>query len=634
MSTEPTPKSDSGDVGRNALVTGAASLIVRLSGLIREVVFAAFFGAGMAADAYNAAFRAAQFFRELVAEGSLSNAYVPIFSEIAEKDGLKEAWRLANAFLGVLLVVLGGLTLVTFFFAEGWVWLLASGFATDPEKFALATNLTRVLSPFVAAMSLAAVFMGMLNVRGKFFLPAVAPAMFNVAVIVGCLGSEWFEATTGHPAIVMVGLASVVGGAGQFLVQLPALRADGFRFRPRLEKHPALMKMVKFLIPAFIAIMTVQFNLLVESQIASRFGDGPVSYLFYAFRLVQLPLAVVAGSVAVAALVSLSALMARGAKDRLAGEISDALVLNSFLVVPAGVGLFLLAEPIIRLMFERGAFTPADTAATAMMLKMYTLAIWGIATHRVAIPCYYALGDPFFPMRIAVVLMLAKLPVALAIVYPLGFGYTGLPLSHALLVMIECAVLFWGFTRRAGAFPRRMWTDHARIVIAAAVMGGAVYLMLPWADGLSVFLVSAAGAVVYFVTSFALGLSAARKVLDRFMKKKGLPPTIDPQTRLALEALSGSAVGSIVIEDGTLGVRCADGTFRFRARDGVISGERTGDGEGMGAALTIGAVMRVGHGPPMLHGLLLGERSFRAEGEVISEGRAPGPVLPVERPEA
>ncbi|MFT5685200.1 MAG: hypothetical protein ACI8RZ_006149, partial [Myxococcota bacterium] len=227
----------------------------------------------------------------------------------------------------------------------------------------------------------------------------------------------------------------------------------------------------------------------------------------------------------------------------------------------------------------------------------------------------------------------AKVPVALAIVYPLGLGYTGLPLSHALLVMIECAVLFWGFTRRAGAFPRRMWTDHARILIAASVMGGAVYLLLPWADGLSVLLVSAVGAVVYFVASFALGLSAARKVLDRFMRKKGLPPTVDPQTRMALEMISGSPVGSIVLEEGNLGVRCGDGTFVFRARDGVISGERTGDGEGMGAALSVGAVMRVGQGPPMLHGLNLGDRSFRAEGAVINEDVAPGPVLPVIRPE-
>jgi hypothetical protein len=191
----------------------------------------------------------------------------------------------------------------------------------------------------------------------------------------------------------------------------------------------------------------------------------------------------------------------------------------------------------------------------------------------------------------------------------------------------------WGFTKRAGPFPRQIWTDHARICIAATIMGVAVYFLRPWSEGLGVFLVSGAGAAVYFVVSVALGLTAARKVLGRFFKKKGLPPTVDPQTRSALELMAGGALGSMVLEDGELGVRTADGTFRFRSRDGIISGERTGDGEGIGAALTVGAVMRVGQGPPMLHGLVLGEQSFRAEKDALIEGTAPGPILPVRRPE-
>ncbi|MFT4976276.1 MAG: putative peptidoglycan lipid II flippase [Myxococcota bacterium] len=620
------------NVGRNAAITGLASLVVRLSGLLREIIFAAVFGAGLASDAYNAAFRAAQFFRELVAEGSLSNAFVPIFSRIDEEEGAREAFRLANAFLGALLIALGAITLLTFAFAEGWIWLFASGFADDPDKFALSVWLTRILSPFVAFMSLAAVFMGMLNVRGRFFLPAVAPAMFNLAVIVGCLASDPISLAIGQPPIVVVAIASLVGGIGQFAIQLPALRADGFRIRPRLVAHPALKRLVRFLVPAFIGITTVQFALLVESQIASQFGDGPVSYLFYAFRLVQLPVGTIASSVAVATLVQLSSLVARGERDRLAGEISDALTLNSFLVLPAAVGLFVLAEPIIALTFERGAFTPEDTAMTAQMLRMYALATWGICTHRLAVPCYYALGDPYFPMRIAVVLMILKVPIALGLVYTLELGPPGLPLSHAVLVMFECAALLWGFTRRVGPLGWKLYTEHARILVASAIMGVAVTAMVPYAEGFGVVAVSAAGAVVYFAAALMLGISATRKVLARILRpgRRGLPPTVDEETREALHTLAGSALGTIALDgEGALDVVTDTGAFRFTARGGLLVGSRTGDGDGDGEPIILHAVMRIGGGPPMLHGLLIGEQAFRAQGDRIEAGRAAGPALPV-----
>jgi putative peptidoglycan lipid II flippase len=584
----------------------------------------------MAADAFNVAFRAAQFFRELVAEGSLSNAFVPIFSRIDEEEGAEEAYQLANAFMGVLLIALGGITLLTFAFAEGWIWLFASGFSADPEKFDLAVWLTRILSPFVAFMSLAAVFMGVLNVRQRFFLPAVAPAMFNVAVIAGCLWCTPIALAIGQPPIVVVALASLVGGAGQFLVQLPALRAVGFRVRPVLRAHPALRRLVQFLVPAFIGIMTVQFNLLVESQIASQFGNGPVSYLFYAFRLVQLPVSIIAGSVAVAALVQLSSLVARGERDRLAGEIGRALTLNSVLVLPAAVGLFVLAEPIIALVFERGAFTPEDTRLTAQMLQMYAIATWGICTHRLALPCYYALDDPYFPMRLAVVLMLLKLPVAWLLVYPLGLGPSGLPLSHALLVMIECAVLWWGFIRRVGPLGRHVYSAHVRILIASAIMGAVVYGLRPYADGFGVVAISALGAVTYFAAALLLGVSAAREVLARLLRRgRGLPPTIDEDTRAALESIAAGTVQQATAEGGVLTVVTDSGTYRFVSRGGQIVGEKVSAGVPGGAERPLGAVMRIGQGPPTLHGLNIGDVFFRAREDAIEPGQAPGPVIPV-----
>ncbi len=628
----PAPAPRSEGLTRNAAVIAVAAAVVRISGLLREVVFAAFFGAGMATDAYNAAFRASQFFRELLAEGSLANIYVPIFSEASEKDGLKAAWRLANAFLGLLLLLLGAITIITFVFAEGWVYAVAWGFSADPEKFALTATLTRIMAPFLATVSLASLFMGMLNVRGRFFLPAVAPASFNLAIIVACFAKEPFEAWSGQPGILLVAIASVVGGVGQFAVQLPALYSEGFRFRPRLYWHPRFKRLFLFAVPAFIGIMTVQFNLLVESQLASRFGDGPVSYLQYAFRLAQLPNTIVAAAVGTAALAGLSAIAARGRRQELASSLGEAISLTSFLVIPSSVGLYMLADPIIELTYERGAFTPEASQATAAVLRMYALATWGICLHRVLLPSYYAIGYPYFPMGVAIATMAAKLPVALALVYPLGLGFIGLPLSHCVLISLEVALLWWGLGSRAGRLPRRVYSDHLRILAAAAVMGLALHYARPWAHGLLLLPLVAGASAVFFVSAHLLGLPYSRKLMSKLRRgrPRGLPPTVDPQTSAALRAMAGGRLGALDLRDGVLHVSTDGGAWTISAVKGVLLAESgAAAAQGHGAPLAVRAVMRVGQGPPALHGLQLGERSFRAEGDLVADGHASGPVIPV-----
>jgi putative peptidoglycan lipid II flippase len=502
-------------VGGNVALAAVASAFVRLSGLAQQVVFAGVFGAGLATDAYNAAFRAANFFRELLAEGSLANIYVPVFAETTERDGLNAAWKLANAFLGILLVVLGALSLLTFVFAEGWVWLIAAGYAAEPGKFELAVLLTRVLSPFLVTLSLASLFMAMLNVRGRFFLPAIAPAAFNVVVIAGILLARPFEAWTGQPAILLVAVASLLGGSVQFLVQVPALRRDGFHIRPTLRGHPALRRLLRFLVPAFIGIMTVQFNLAVETQFASRFGDGPVSYLLYAFRLVSLPTSIVASSVATVALAEMANLIARDRRQDAREALREAISLNAFATIPAAVALYLLAEPLVRLMFERGAFLPPDTSATAAVARMYAIALWGICFQRVALPCYYALGRPYFPMVIALITMLAKIPLAWFLVYRLDLSYVGLPISHAILVTIECVALWWGFGRFLGGLGARLYVDHLRVLAATALMGLVLRALSPYARGAGLLWVGGVGMVVYLAASHGLGLDGPRRIMER-----------------------------------------------------------------------------------------------------------------------
>ncbi len=539
---------------------------------------------------------------------------------------------MANAFLGILMLVLGLVTVLTFVFADGWVYLIAAGFAASPDKFALSAKLTRILSPFLASVSLASLFMGMLNVRGKFFLPAIAPATFNVAVILGCLLAAPFEDWSGQPAIVAVGIASLVGGFGQFAVQIPALYRDGYHIRPNLKGHPALTRLLKFFIPAFIGIMTVQFALLVESQIASRFGDGPVSHLLYAFRLVQLPNAIVAASVGTAALAGLSTLAASGRRRDLPGALAEAFTLNSFLVLPSAIGLYILAEPLVALMYERGAFTPADSQATAAILKMYAIATWGICFHRVALPSYYAIGHPYYPMGIAILTMAAKVPVAVVLVYSLNLGVVGLPLSHAILVMVESALLWRGFKSRIGPLPGRIYTDHLRMLVASALMAASTIFMRPWAEGFMVAPVVMAAGVLYFASSHLLGLDAPGKVISRMLpwRPRGLPPSVDAQTRAALSLLKTAAVVSLELSDKIAFVESDKGRFTVRARDGQLFLENDPDiATPGGERMKVTAVMLLGKGPPVLHGIVLGGYNLLASADRVQEGMAEGPRIPV-----
>ena len=252
------------DIRRNSAVVGAANLLTRATGLLREMAFAAAFGAGIQADAFNAAFRIGNLFRELFAEGALSNAFVPLYASVEESDGRESAYALVNAFMGVLLLAVGGVTILTFVAAEPLVWAVASGFAKDPEKFDLSVRLSRVLSPFVATISVASVFMGMLNLRGKFFLPAIMPMFFNASVIAACIIGAKVDLP--FEPIMLVAAAALIGGTAQALVQLPILMRGGFRFAPNLQGHPALKRLIKFIGPALIAISVIQLHILKPQQ--------------------------------------------------------------------------------------------------------------------------------------------------------------------------------------------------------------------------------------------------------------------------------------------------------------------------------------------------------------------------------
>ncbi|HJN76758.1 MAG TPA: murein biosynthesis integral membrane protein MurJ [Myxococcota bacterium] len=614
------------DLRKNSLVVGAANVLARITGLLREMVFAAVFGASPAADAYTAAFRIGNIFRELFAEGALSNAFVPLFAEVDEREGPASARALANAFLGVLLVVVGIACLLTFFLAEPLVHLMAGGFADVPGKVELTAKLTRILSPFVLTVSVASVFMGMLNVRGRFFLPAITPLFFNIAIIATCLLSTPFAEATGHEPIVLVALGALAGGAAQALCQLPMLRGTGFRIALSFARHPALGQLLKFIVPAVLAIAVTQLHLLIEMQLASREGDGPVSWLLYAFRIAHLPFSIVSGAVAVAGLAGLSVHAAKedwsAFRDTLAKAMND----NVFLILPSAVGLFLLAEPLTSLFYERHAFGPEDTTITAALLQMYAIGLIGIGGHRILVPVFYTLKDPWTPMFVGIGLVLLKLPLALWLMGHIELR--GLPLSHAILATVEVIVLLVLLERRVPGTLKRMVGRHARVAAATLVMGVVVWLLTPYATRLTVAPIALGGALVYFLAADLVGLREGRALVGRLRRQRGLPPTIDEGTQNALFEIATRPTASPRLEEGVLYVDHAGGSWAF----GVL-GETlvASSGEPRPAAdlaqRRVRVTLRVGGGPPRLVGLSVDDSHWRVEGDAVAPGQATGVLL-------
>ena len=378
----------------SAGVVGAATLASRVLGLVRDQVLAYRFGAEDAMDAFNVASRIPNLMRDLFAEGAMSAAFVPTFMRRLTKDGRPTALLLGNQVVNALIAATGVVVVAGILFAEPLVRTLAADYAAVPGKLELAAALTRILLPVLTLVAVAAAMMGMLNSLGRFFVPALSPAMYNVGIIAGGLLLVPLMPGLGLDPIVAVAVGALLGAVGQVALQVPALYGEGFRYRPTLDPaDPGLRSILRLMGPGTLAGAAVQINLLVNMVLAAAEGTGAVSWLSYAFRVMYLPIGLFGVSVAAAAVPLLSR---QGAQNDTAGmrdTVSRALRLTLAINVPATVGLMVLGVPIVEVIFERGAFTAADTSATAAALLLYAPGLAGYAAVRIAVPCFYALGD-------------------------------------------------------------------------------------------------------------------------------------------------------------------------------------------------------------------------------------------------
>jgi putative peptidoglycan lipid II flippase len=460
-------------LARSAGVFGLATITSRILGLVRDQVLAFYFGAGDANDAFRVASRIPNLVRDLFAEGAMSAAFVPTFTRQLTVHGRERAWHLANSAINALLLVTGVLVLAGIVFAEPLVRLLAAGYAEVPGKLELTVYLTRITIPFLSMVAVAAALMGMLNSLGHFFIPALSPAMFNVAIIVMSLTLIPIAPSLGLEPITIVAIATLVGGLGQVLIQWPPLRREGFRYRPVLDVHDEGLRRVLLLMgPGTIGMAATQINVFVNTVLATGEGTGAVSWLEFAFRLMYLPIGLFGVSIATAATPAISRMVAEQNLARVRSTLAGALGLMFFLNVPATVGLIVLAHPIVAVIFEHGEFTAADTVATAAALQLYAIGLVGYSIVRIISPTFYALQRSRIPVMVSAGSVVVNVALNLALVRVMG--YRGLALGTSITAIVNAAVQIFLLRRELhGLEGRRIAASLARVLVASAIMGAA-----------------------------------------------------------------------------------------------------------------------------------------------------------------
>jgi len=504
-------------VARRAGTVAAATMLSRVLGLVREQVMAALFGAGLATDAFNVAFRIPNLLRDLFAEGAMSSAFVPTFTAVHQREGERQAWTFGRQLMIALLVVLTVICAVGYVLAPWLVRLFAPGFGAIPGKLELTITLTRVMLPFLPAVALAAAAMGMLNARGSFAVPALAPTMLNLGMIVGGVALIPVVERFGQPAILAMALGVVIGGAGQFGCQLPALFRRGFRLGlERPWSHPGVLRVASLMGPAAVGLAATQINLFVSTLIASLLEQGSVSWLGYAFRLMQLPIGVFGVALATVSMPALAKAAVDSDMPALKTTLSATLRLVFLLTAPAALWLAVLAVPIITLLYEHGRFGPLDTARTAGALVMYCVGLPAFAAAGVLTRAFYALGDTRTPVRASFVSVALNLALNLLLIGPLrslGLGHTGLALATSLTAIASLLQLTWYLRRRVGPLEgRRMLNTLWRVGAAASLAALLVAGVLRWlGDGARGGLATEAAAVAGLLAlAVAAGWAAMR----------------------------------------------------------------------------------------------------------------------------
>lgn len=503
---------------RSSLLTGSMTMTSRVLGLVRDIVLASVLGAGGAMDAFAIAQKIPNFFRRLFAEGAFSQAFIPVLSEYREKGTQAAVKELVDKVAGCLGSILLLVTVIGVAGAVGFAYVFGYGYADEPEKFSLLTDLIRITFPYLMLISLTGFAGAILNSYDRFAIPAVTPVFLNVFMIAAALlVADFFP----NPAYALA-WSIVAAGIFSLLFQLPFLRQIHLLPSPKLDwSHPGVKRILVLMAPALFGVSVSQLNLLLDSVIATMLGDGAVSWLFYSDRLVELPLGVFGVAIATVIMPGLSRLSATQSGEKFSQMLDWAIRFVVLIALPATLALIILAEPILYTLFYHGEMRSFDILMSSYSLKAYALGLFAFMLIKVLVPGYFARQDMKSPVRIGIIAIVANMLMKPLVVIPLvvlwGLGHVGLAFTTAMAAYVNAWLLYRGLRKTgvyhpAGNWPT-LWLRYgaANLAMVAALLGFLMFWNL-WSEWevmgriLRLAVVCAAGFTVYLVALFAVGV--------------------------------------------------------------------------------------------------------------------------------
>ena len=519
-SEKPSPEKPTGPKSllRSSLLTGSMTMLSRVLGLIRDIVLASVLGAGGAMDAFAIAQKIPNFFRRLFAEGAFSQAFIPVLSEYREKGTHAAVKELVDKVAGCLGSILLLVTVIGVLGAVGFAYIFGYGYADEPEKFLLLTDLVRITFPYLMLISLTGFAGAILNSYDRFAIPAVTPVFLNVFMIAAALlVADFFP----NPAYALA-WSIVAAGIFSLLFQLPFLRQIHLLPSPKLDwSHPGVKRILVLMTPALFGVSVSQLNLLLDSMIATMLGDGAVSWLFYSDRLVELPLGVFGVAIATVIMPGLSRLSAAQSGEKFSQMLDWAIRFVVLIALPATLALIILAEPILYTLFYHGEMKQSDILMSSYSLKAYALGLFAFMLIKVLVPGYFARQDMKSPVRIGIIAIFANILMKPLVVIPLvmlwGMGHVGLAFTTAMAAYVNAWLLYRGLRKSEVYSPASNWPAlwlryGAANLALVAVLTGFLLLWNIWPEWsaleriLRLMVICVVGFVVYLLMLFAVGV--------------------------------------------------------------------------------------------------------------------------------
>lgn len=452
-------------ITKSASVIGSATLLSRVLGMFRDILMASFFGTGIYAQAFFVAFRIPNLMRELVGEGATNSAIVPAMVEELAKRGKREFWKSANILLNFLLIVLSMITLLGFLLAPQIIQLTAPGFLADPDKFRITVSLTRLMFPYLILIGMAAYGMGLLNSLHHFVAPALGPSLLNFSLI-ACM--FMFKSD-----VMGLAIGVLLGGLFQVLVQVYPLIKRGISFKEKKLFNPLVAKVGKLLAPRTLGAGIYQINVIVTQILASfgrLVGSNAVAILWYSNRIMQLPLAIIGHAIAQASLPALSMHAVKGDINKLKNTVAFLIRVVVFALAPATVGLVILNKPIVKILFERGAFTPAATLLTANALAFYAIGLVACGGIKILTSTYYSMQDTVTPVKLSGLSLIVNIVLNIIFMYPLKAS--GLAFANSLAAILHVIMLYIFLVKKIGHILNiKLFISLLKVGLASILMG-------------------------------------------------------------------------------------------------------------------------------------------------------------------